>query len=73
MDNGYFEKTYAGEEEDLGEPSEHVVARIALSVDVPSVPSIADLDLSDLYAESCYTEKCDNRNGVVVGAHRSQG
>lgn len=66
--NGYFEKAYAGEEEDLSEPSKLIVVHVVCSVDVPSVPSIANLDLRYLDAESGDAENSGDDYREVIPA-----
>lgn len=66
--NRYFEQAYAGEEEDLSEPSKLIVVYIVRSVDVPSMSSIANLDLSCLDAKTGDTEKSGHDYSEVIPA-----
>lgn len=66
-----FEKAYAGEEEDLSEPSKLIVVHIVSRVDVPSVSSIANPDLCCLDAESSDAEKRGNDYSEVIPAQGS--
>lgn len=70
--NGHLEETHAREEKDLANPSEHVVAYIVIVGDVPSVPPVADLHLSDLDRKPHDAEGSDDDDGVVIRAKTAQ-